>query len=73
LKVLFDHNVDRRFRKRLPGHEIKTTREMRWETLLNGALLQAAAGGGFEAFISIDKKTGARAEPADAAAPGDRD
>ena len=56
MKVLFDHNVDRRFRKHLPAHEIKTTREMRWETLLNGALLQAAAGGGFEAFISIDKK-----------------
>lgn len=28
---------------------------MRWEALSNGVLLQSAAGGGFEAFISIDK------------------
>jgi hypothetical protein len=56
LKVLLDHNVDRRFRKHLPGHEIKTTREMRWETLANGMLLKAAADGGFDALISIDKK-----------------
>jgi hypothetical protein len=56
LKILFDHNVDRRFRRHLPGHEIKTTREMRWETLTNGLLLAAAANANFEAFLSIDKK-----------------
>lgn len=56
MKILFDHNVDRRFRKHLPGHQIKTTREMSWERLLNGALLKAAEDAGFECFISIDKK-----------------
>lgn len=56
MKLLFDHNVDRRFRRHLPGHDIKTTREMRWELLKNGRLLQSAADGGFEAFLSIDKK-----------------
>jgi hypothetical protein len=56
LKILFDHNVDRRFRKHLPGHEIKTTREMRWETLTNGMLLRAAAGANFDALLTIDKK-----------------
>ena len=56
MKVLLDHNVDRRLRAHLPGHEIKTTREMRWETLANGVLLNAAAGDGFEAFLSVDKK-----------------
>jgi len=56
LKLLFDHNVDRRFRRHVPGHEIKTTREMRWELLSNGKLLRAAADAGFGAFVSIDKK-----------------
>ena len=56
MKVLLDHNVDRRFRRHLPGHEIKTVREMRWETLTNGDLLQAAAAGGFEVLLSVDKK-----------------
>jgi hypothetical protein len=56
VKLLFDHNVDRRFRRHIPGHEISTTREMGWEALGNGALLKAAADAGFQAFVSIDKK-----------------
>jgi hypothetical protein len=56
LRVLFDHNVDRRFRRCLSGHDIKTTRERGWEDLDNGKLLAAAAGGGFEVFLSIDKR-----------------
>jgi hypothetical protein len=55
LRILFDHNVDRRFRRHLIGHEIKTTREMRWEELDNGKLLAEAAAGGFDVFLSIDK------------------
>ncbi len=55
MKVLFDHNVDRRFRRHLPTHEVTTTREMGWEQLANGKLLQAAAGAGFDVFVSIDK------------------
>ena len=56
MKVLLDHNVDRRLRRHLPGHDIKTTREMGWEALANGALLKSAAAGGFNAFVSADKK-----------------
>jgi hypothetical protein len=56
VKILFDHNLPRRFRRLLPVHEIATTREMGWETLENGALLKAAADAGFDAFVSIDKK-----------------
>jgi hypothetical protein len=55
LKVLFDHNVDRRFRRNLPALNIITTREMGWDQLDNGTLLAAAAGAGFEVFLSIDK------------------
>jgi len=56
VKVLFDHNVDRRFRRHLPGHDISTSRELRWETLENGALLASATAGGFEAVLTVDKK-----------------
>jgi hypothetical protein len=55
LRILFDHNVDRRFRNHLPGHEIQTTRERGWDKLANSVLLKTAADAGFEGFISIDK------------------
>jgi hypothetical protein len=55
LRILLDHNVDRRLRRSIPGHEIRATREMRWDTLENGDLLSAAAGARFDAFLSVDK------------------
>lgn len=55
MRVLFDHNVDRRFRRHLPGHEIRTTREMGWEQLENGDLIKTAAGQGFDALLTVDK------------------
>lgn len=55
MRILFDHNVDRRFRRHLPGHEIRTTREMGWEQLQNGVLIKTAADQGFEALLTIDK------------------
>ena len=54
--MLLDHNLPRRFRRVLQGHEFKTTREMRWETLRNGVLLVTAADAQFDVFISTDKK-----------------
>ena len=56
MKILFDHNLPRRLREHLPGHEIRTTREMKWEQLRNGALMAVAAGAGFEVFVTIDKQ-----------------
>jgi hypothetical protein len=56
LRLPFDHNVDRRFRTHLLGHEIQTTRQNGWDKLENGALLKAAADAGFEAFLRVDKK-----------------
>ena len=39
----------------LPGHDVKTTRQMGWDRLKNGELL-AKAGDPFDAFLTIDKK-----------------
>jgi hypothetical protein len=55
LKILLDHNVDRRFIRHLPGHDVQTTRQMRWEELSNGQLIQAAATTGFDVMLSVDK------------------
>jgi hypothetical protein len=48
-------NVDRRLRKQLSGHNIRTTRECGWEKLSNGILLKCAADSAFDAFLSVDK------------------
>lgn len=55
MKILFDHCVAKPFRKYLPGHEIKTTREMRWEGLSNGALLAKAEEAGFDLLLTVDQ------------------
>lgn len=55
MTVLFDHNVDRRFRKHLSGHLVHTVREMGWDQLANGELLRAAAAAAFDALITVDK------------------
>lgn len=56
MKILFDHNLPRRLREHLPGHEIRTTQEMKWEQLRNGELMSVAAAAGFEVFVTIDKQ-----------------
>ena len=56
MKILFDHNLPRRLREHLPGHEIRTTREMKWEQLRNGALISSAVEARFEVFVTIDKQ-----------------
>jgi len=56
VKILFDHNLPRRLREHLPGHEIRTTREMKWEQLRNGALISSAVEARFEVFVTIDKQ-----------------
>ena len=55
MKILLDHNLPRGLRKFLSGHEVKTAREMGWDTLKNGVLIATAARAGFQAFLGIDK------------------
>ncbi len=53
--MLFDHDVPKRLRSLLPGHEVITSRELGWDTLRNGDLLNAAETSGFEAMVTGDK------------------
>ena len=53
MKVLFDHNLDRRLKKYLLEHDVKTTFEMGWQNLSNGKLLSNAVKE-FEVFLTCD-------------------
>ena len=53
--VLFDQGTPVGIREHLPQHTVKTAREQGWSTLLNGELLRAAEGAGFEIFLTPDQ------------------
>ncbi len=55
MKILFDHCVPKPLRSELPKHEISTAKEMGWEALKNGKLLERAQAGGFEVLITTDR------------------
>ena len=54
MRVLLDHCLPKRFRRLLPGHEIRTAYEMGWSGLSNGALLRTASAE-FDAVITVDQ------------------
>ena len=54
MKVLLDQNTPRALRQFLSGHAVKTAREMGWEAISNGLLLQMAEAQ-FELMITADK------------------
>jgi hypothetical protein len=55
MKILFDHCVARPLRREFPSHEVKTTREMGWDPLKNGALLRKAQEEGFSVLLTVDQ------------------
>jgi predicted nuclease of predicted toxin-antitoxin system len=55
MKVLLDHCLPKRLRTLLPGHDVKTARQMGWEQLKNGELLSSASTQ-FDVLLTIDKK-----------------
>ena len=55
MKVLFDHCVPRTLRRELPSHDITTARDLRWEGLKNGKLLEEAQAAGFDVFLTVDQ------------------
>ena len=55
MRILFDQGTSAPLRHALTGHSVETAFELGWATLQNGALIAAAEGAGFEAFITTDK------------------
>jgi len=54
VKILFDHCVPKPLRHELSGHYITTAREMHWEGLKNGRLLDKAQAAGFDVLLTVD-------------------
>jgi hypothetical protein len=55
MRVLLDECLPRKLARELIGHECKTTPQMGWAGLKNGALLVQAAGQ-FDVFLTVDKR-----------------
>jgi len=54
VRVLLDECVDWRLARDIPGHNVKTARQMGWTTIKNGELLALAAAE-FDVFVTVDR------------------
>ena len=56
MRILLDHNIPRPLRNSLPGHDVDTTAERRWDELHNGELLDRAETEGYGLLITADQQ-----------------
>lgn len=54
MKILLDHNLDRRLKNYLTEYETATTQEQGWADALNGELLALAEENGFDVLLTAD-------------------
>ena len=54
--VLFDHGTPKVLARALPGHTIHTAQARGWDTLSNGALLNAAEEAAFDPLFTTDQR-----------------
>ncbi|MDQ3129387.1 MAG: DUF5615 family PIN-like protein [Acidobacteriota bacterium] len=54
MKILLDHNLDRRLKNHLTEYETATTQEQNWADVLNGELLTLAEENGFNVLLTAD-------------------
>ena len=54
--ILFDHGTPKGLARALSGHTIHTAQAKGWDTLSNGALLNAAEAAGFELLLTTDRR-----------------
>jgi predicted nuclease of predicted toxin-antitoxin system len=55
VRILLDNCVPRRFGRRLAGHSVEHAAAWGWAELSNGDLLRAAAAGGFDVLLTVDR------------------
>ena len=54
--VLFDHGTPKGLARALSGHTVHTAQSKGWDTLSNGALLDAAEEAGFDLLLTTDRR-----------------
>ncbi len=58
--ILFDHGTPKGLAHALSGHTVDTAQARGWDTLSNGALLDAAEEAGFELLLTTDQRIRSR-------------
>ena len=54
--VLLDHGTPKGLIRALPGHTVHTAQAKGWDTLSNGALLNAAEEAAFDLLLTTDRR-----------------
>jgi hypothetical protein len=54
VRIFLDECVNRYLARHIPGHTVRTARQMQWTSVRNGALL-ALVGKEFEIFLTLDR------------------
>jgi predicted nuclease of predicted toxin-antitoxin system len=54
LKILLDHNLDRRLKQYFQSSQVYTVHEQGWDSLKNGELLSQAEANGFTVLLTAD-------------------
>ena len=55
LRIILDENIPTALKRLLPGHEVRSVRDLGWLAISNGRLLAMAEAAGFEVMITGDK------------------
>ena len=55
MKILFDTNAPATLARSLRGHQVTRTGELGWQSLANGALLDAAEKAGVDVLVTCDQ------------------
>jgi hypothetical protein len=55
MRLLLDENLPKRLKQDFPQHEVYTVRDMQWNGIKNGKLLQLLLENGFDALLTFDK------------------
>ena len=56
MRILFDHGTPSGIAAALTGHVVTEARELGWDRISNGELLQAAEAAGFDLLLTTDKR-----------------
>jgi len=54
VRIFLDECIDGRLARDIPGHDVRTARQMGWSAIKNGALL-ALASEQFDIFLTVDR------------------
>ncbi len=55
MKLLLDENLPKRLKGDFPNHEVYTVRDLSWNGIGNGELIQHMLDNGFDALLTFDK------------------